>query len=129
MYSEAKSCLHCALQVILIIVHYILLLLSKADLRNRYEHFLTWMAHLHPVLMRQQLDYQAFAVDQVNDICVVLSSPSQVQIGKNKLSSAGPNVKVKSKLGPEIVFVMGWPNTTTTHHHHHNITFFEPGEF
>ena len=30
------------------------------------------------------------------------------------LSSSGPNVKVKSKLGPEIGFVMGWPTTTTT---------------
>ena len=38
------------------------------------------------------------------------------------LSSSGPNVKVKSKLGPEIGFVMGWPTTTTTTHH---ITFFE----
>ena len=30
-----------------------------------------------------------------------------------QLSSSRPNVKVKSKLGPEVGFVMGWPTTTT----------------
>ena len=44
-----------------------LIILFISNLRNRYEHLLTWLAHLHPVLMRQQLDYQIFAVDQVDE--------------------------------------------------------------
>ena len=65
---------------IVLLLHYIVLLLSKADLRNRYEHLLTWLAHLHPVLMRQQLDYQVFAVDQVND-----------NLSRNKFPKSSPN--------------------------------------
>ena len=44
-----------------------LIILFTVQVRNRYEHLLTWLAHLHPVLMRQQLDYQIFAVDQVDE--------------------------------------------------------------
>ena len=34
--------------------------------RNRESHLITWLSHLHPVLMRQQLDYQIFVVEQVD---------------------------------------------------------------
>ena len=33
-------------------------------LRNRYEHLVTWLAHLHPVLVRQQLDYRVIVAEQ-----------------------------------------------------------------
>ena len=35
--------------------------------RNRESHLITWLSHLHPILMRQQLDYQVFVVEQVDN--------------------------------------------------------------
>lgn len=32
--------------------------------RNRYEHLVTFLYNLHPVLLRQQIDYQIFVVEQ-----------------------------------------------------------------
>ncbi|XP_020781375.2 beta-1,4-galactosyltransferase 1-like [Boleophthalmus pectinirostris] len=32
--------------------------------RNRYEHLGYWLYYLHPILMRQQLDYRVFVINQ-----------------------------------------------------------------
>lgn len=34
--------------------------------RDRLVHLVTLLAHLHPVLQRQQLDYRVFVVEQVS---------------------------------------------------------------
>ena len=34
--------------------------------RDRQQHLAVWLAHLHPILARQQRDYQVFLVDQVD---------------------------------------------------------------
>ena len=35
--------------------------------RDRATHLAVWLSHLHPVLARQQRDYQVFLVEQVDD--------------------------------------------------------------
>uniref|UniRef100_A0A3B5PPM1 Galactosyltransferase N-terminal domain-containing protein n=1 Tax=Xiphophorus maculatus TaxID=8083 RepID=A0A3B5PPM1_XIPMA len=35
--------------------------------RNRYEHLTHWLYYLHPVLMRQQLDYGVYVINQDGD--------------------------------------------------------------
>uniref|UniRef100_M3ZEQ7 Uncharacterized protein n=1 Tax=Xiphophorus maculatus TaxID=8083 RepID=M3ZEQ7_XIPMA len=35
--------------------------------RNRYEHLTHWLHYLHPVLMRQQLDYGVYVINQDGD--------------------------------------------------------------
>ncbi|XP_043961093.1 beta-1,4-galactosyltransferase 2-like isoform X2 [Gambusia affinis] len=35
--------------------------------RNRYEHLTHWLFYLHPVLMRQQLDYGVYVINQDGD--------------------------------------------------------------
>ena len=34
--------------------------------RAREAHLLTWLRHMHPILARQQLDYQVFLVEQAD---------------------------------------------------------------
>ena len=34
--------------------------------RARASHLAVWLSHLHPVLARQQLDYQIFVVEQLD---------------------------------------------------------------
>ncbi|XP_059087832.1 beta-1,4-N-acetylgalactosaminyltransferase bre-4-like [Tigriopus californicus] len=35
--------------------------------RDREEHLRLWLYHMHPILQRQQLDYQVFVVEQTSD--------------------------------------------------------------
>ena len=38
------------------------------NLRDRDVHLATWLSHLHPILQRQQLDYQIFVVEQADKL-------------------------------------------------------------
>lgn len=46
--------------------------------RNRYEHLVTFLYNLHPVLLRQQIDYQIFVVEQEGNWNFLIILPSGV---------------------------------------------------
>ena len=90
---------------------------------------------LNPRLKFHQLETWNISHNRVKNLTHVFKllslSPSLANIDIRKmsqiplkhnifLSSSGPIVNVKSKLGPEIRSVMAWPTTTTHHHPPHN---------
>ena len=64
--------------------------------RDRAAHLSVWLAHLHPVLARQQLDYQIFVVEQLD--MVPFNRGALLNIGVLEAAKGGSHLKLLKKI-------------------------------
>ena len=61
--------------------------------RDRASHLAIWLSHLHPILARQQLDYQIFVVEQLDT--APFNRGALLNIGVLEAAKGGSQLKPK----------------------------------
>ncbi|XP_054863292.1 beta-1,4-galactosyltransferase 2-like isoform X2 [Amphiprion ocellaris] len=82
--------------------------------RNRHEHLKHWLYYLHPILMRQQLDYDLVPLDDRN-IYKCFDNPRHLAVAMDKFNFRLPYKTyfggVSSLFKDQYLKINGFPNT------------------